>query len=79
VLACGPSSGMNCFPSSDTDFLGTKWGNVKQGKPIRKSGYRTNKFSKQGVYTDVYFEMIAIALAVKTGILMLQVSVTDGP
>jgi len=64
-LACGPSSGMNCFPISDTDFLGTELGNVKQDEPIRKSGYRTKKFSKLDVYTNVYFEMMGTALAVK--------------
>jgi uridine kinase len=45
VLACGPSSGINCFPSSDTDFMGTELGNLKQGGPIRKSVYRTKKLT----------------------------------
>jgi hypothetical protein len=56
---------VNCFPSSDTDFLVTELVNVKQDEPIRKSGYRTKKFSEQYVYTDVYLEIMGTALAVK--------------
>jgi len=45
ALACEPFTGMNSSPSSDTDFMGAELKNVKQAEPIRKSSYRTKKFS----------------------------------
>jgi hypothetical protein len=43
VLACGPSSGLNFIPRSDTDILGTELGSVKQGGTIRRSGLQNQE------------------------------------